>query len=264
MLRGIYLCVLVSVFTCKGILASNPINMPSNRASYKLMPAASSVSIEDFRFGAGVGFGLYVTNQLDYKITTDYGDFKELIPTYFGAIYKKVGDNLEIGAQARFGSLFTLKSENTQGSRCDFNELQLSAVYSFTGDVSMQQKKVTVNGVLGLGLINFRSKYFTVNTRTQQEAVVYASVGYGDIGANKAQLERETALIGQTGIAIGYQFSDALSAYWETTYNMSSTNKMSGNLFKRSLIPPDGYLYSSVGIFVRFGSKRGQLSCPKF
>lgn len=264
MLRKLQLFVLILMLSCEKILASSPNSISSNSVAFNILPSANFPVIEDFRFGAGVGFGLYVTNQMDYQITTNYGDFKELIPTYFAAIYKKVGDNLEIGAQARFGSLFTLKSENTQGSRCDFNELQISAVYSFTKDPDMAYNKFTVNGIFGLGLTNYKAKYFTVNTKTQQEDVVYASVGYGDIGARRTQRERQTSFLGHTGIAIGYKLNKNVSLYWETTYNMSTCNKMTGNLFKKSLIPPDGYLYSSVGIFVRFGNNHGRLSCPKF
>ncbi len=264
MLRAVQLFVLMFVFPCNEIFASSPSSLFSDKTPYKLMPTASFTTIEDFRFGAGVGLGLFVTNQMDYHITTNFGDLKEFIPTYFGAIYKKVNPNLEVGVQGRFGSLFTLKSENTQGSRCDFNEVQLSAVYSFTKDPAMEYNKFTFNGIVGLGFTNFRAKYFTVNTRTQREALVVASVGYGNKDSKGFQAERQTAFIAHTGISVGYRLNNLASLYWEATYNMCSSNKLSGNLLKKNFYPQDGYFYNSIGIYIRFGSKRGQLSCPKF
>jgi len=257
-----YFLVIFLLMACQ-LLASNP-NETGLLKPAELARVKKPWIIEDFRFGGGVGYGLYITNQMDYEITTNYGDFKELIPTYFGAIYKKVNSRLEMGVQARFGSLLSLKSDNTQGTSCDFNEVQISAVYSFTGDVVMDRKPYTINGIFSLGAINFRSKYFEVDTKTQKEGRIIGSVGYGNAIAGKVQTERQTALIANTGVALGYRLNSTFSLYWETTYNMSASNKMSGNLFKRSLIPPDGYLYSSVGLFIRFSGKRGQLGCPKF
>ncbi|MCG9881151.1 MAG: hypothetical protein MH472_11185 [Bacteroidia bacterium] len=245
-------------------MGSEP-NVSLNYKPNEMQRVSKPWYIEDFRFGGGVGYGLYVTNQMDYEITTNYGNFKELIPTYYAGIYKNVNRNIEMGVQARFGKLLSLKSQNTQGTSCEFTDAMFSFVYSFNDNVAMERKPFTVNGILSLGVINFRSKYFTVDTKTQVEDDIISSVGYNNaIKTGKIQPERQTALIANTGIALGYRLNHTFSVYWETTYNMSSSKKMSGNLFKRSLIPPDGYLYSSVGLFIRFGSKRGQLSCPKF
>jgi len=246
------------------LLASNPNEIGLLKPA-ELARVKKPWIIEDFRFGGGVGYGLYITNQMDYEITTNYGDFKELIPTYFGAVYKKVNQSIEMGVQARFGSLLTLKSDNSQGTSCDFNEAQFSFIYSFNHNVSMDKKPFTFNGIFSLGAINFRSKYFTVNPRTEREDRIIASVGYeGEIKTGRIQAERQTAMIGNVGVALGYKLTENFSLYWENTVNVSSSNKMTGNLFKRSLIPPDNYFYSSIGLFIRFGSRRGQLGCPKF
>lgn len=245
-------------------MASEPISLLSTKPT-EIARVSKPWYIEDFRFGGGVGYGLYVTNQMDYEITTNYGSFKELIPTYYAGVYKNVNRNIEMGVQARFGKLLSLKSQNTQGTYCEFNDAQFSFVYSFNNNVAMDKKPFTVNGIFSLGVINFRSKFFTVNQSTLQEGNIISAVGFGNsIKTGKIQPERQTALIANLGIALGYRLNYTFSLFWETTYNMSSTNKLSGNLLKRSLIPPDGYLYSSVGLFIRFKGKRGQLGCPKF
>lgn len=255
----------IYIFLLIGLCAEAyvPLYTPRFNAPSNIAKVGKSANLEDFRFGFGVGYGLYVTNQMDYKITTNYGDYKELIPTYFAGVYKQVNNNLEVGLQARFGSLLTLKSENTQGTSCDFNEVQASAVYSFTKDIGMDSKPYTINGIFSLGITNFRSKYFTIDPITEREVIV-SKVGYGVGSAKINQANRQTAIIGNTGIAIGFRLSRSLSMYWENTFNLSTSNKMTGNLNKKSNIPTDGYLYSSVGLYIRFSDRKGQLSCPKF
>lgn len=233
-------------------------NNPANTARLR-----KPMKLEDFRFGFGIGYGLYVTNQMDYEITTNYGDFKELIPSYFAGAYKQVNKNLELGLQARFGSLLTLKSQNTQGTSCNFNELQASVVYSFTKDIAMKNKPYTINGIFSLGATNFRSRYFTLDPLTLKD-ITFAQVGYDGTPSRLNQPERQTAIIGNMGLAIGYRFSRNLSIYWENTFNLSTSNKMTGNLAKKSYIPTDGYFFSSVGLFLRLGGRKSQLSCPKF
>jgi len=261
-LKTFFICLSLLLFGLRSE-AHAPLNTPDFNVPSSIAKIGKPYSGANLRFGFGVGYGLYVTNQMDYRITTNYGDFKELIPTYFASVYKQVNNNLEVGLQARFGSLLTLKSENTQGTSCDFSEIQLSVLHSFTKDIGMDGKPFTINGIFSLGITNFRSKYFTVNPSTKKEKIV-AQVGYGGIAANGNQPNRQTAILGNTGIAIGYRFSRSLSMYWENTFNLSTSNKMTGNLYKRSYIPTDGYFFSSVGLYFRFNNRRGQLTCPKF
>jgi hypothetical protein len=256
----INLFLLIGLCAEANVLIYTPnFNTPTN-----IVKVGKSANWEDFRFGFGVGYGLYVTNQMDYKITTNYGDFKELIPTYFASVYKNVNNNLEVGLLARFGSLLTLKSENTQGSSCDFNEVQASVVHSFNKDIGMEGKPFTINGIFSLGITNFKSKFFSIDPITEKEKKIFSQVGYGGVEDKLNQPVRQTAIIGNTGIAMGYRFSRSLSMYWENTFNLSTSNKMTGNLNKKSYIPTDGYFFSSVGLYIRFSDRKGQLSCPRF
>jgi hypothetical protein len=223
------------------------------------------LQIEDFRFGGGVGYGFYVTNQMDYVITTNFGEFKELIPSYFGSIYKSLNRNFEVGLQFRNGHLLTLKSENTQGSTCDFNEAQFMVNYSFNHNVNLEQQPFTYNAHIGLGLTQFRSKYFTVNVAKEEIEDVLASVGYnGEIVSSKDQLEKQITVIGNFGLSIGWRLNRTFSLYFENSVNISTSNKMSGNLFKRSWIPPDSYYYTALGLYIKIKPNRGQIGCPKF
>lgn len=221
--------------------------------------------LEDFRFGGGVGCGFYLTNQMDYAITMNYGSFKEIIPSYFGGIYKVINDDFEAGIQFKSGHLLTLKSENTQGSTCDFNEGQLQVNYSFNHNVGLTKGKHTINAQIGLGATQFRSKYFTVDPTTKVIDVVYSSVGYeGSIITVKDQANKQVAVIGNFGIVLGYRLFKGVSIYWENTVNISTSNKMSGNLHKKSWIPPDSYFFSGVGLYINISPNRGKIGCPKF
>jgi hypothetical protein len=221
--------------------------------------------LEDFRFGGGVGFGFYLTNQMDYQITTNYGNFKEIIPSYFGGIYKVINNDFEVGIQFKQGHLLTLKSLNTRGSTCDFNEVQFMINYSLNHNVGLTQSKYTINAQLGLGATQFRSKYFTVNPATKDIDVIISSAGYeGSLVTFKDQANKQVAVIGNFGLVLGYRLFKGVSIYWENTVNISTSNKMSGNLYKKSLIPPDSYFFSGIGIYINTSPKRGKLGCPKF
>ncbi len=240
----------------------------SNELKYAFgekLTATKQWYLEDFRFGGGVGYGLYLSNQMDYAITRNYGDFKEIIPSYFGGIYKVVNDDFEIGIQFKSGHLLTLKSENTQGSTCDFNEGQFMVNYSFNHNVGLTREKFTVNAQIGIGATQFRSKYFTVNTVEQNIDDIYSTVGYGgSLTSSKGQANKQVAVIGNFGLVLGCSLSKVVSIYWENTINISTSNKMAGNLYKRSWIPPDGYFFSGIGVYFNISKQKGKLGCPKF
>ncbi|OYU95031.1 MAG: hypothetical protein CFE21_12030 [Bacteroidetes bacterium B1(2017)] len=227
--------------------------------------AINKGGIEMYRFGGGMGYGFYLTNQMDYQITTNYGSFNELIPSYLLGFHKALNSDFEIGVEARNGHLLTLKSENTQGSTCDFNDAYFMVDYSLNHNADLSNQRFTINAQMGLGLTYFRSKYFTVNTKTKEIDKIWATLGYnGELTSIKDQANKQAAIIGSIGFNFGYRLSNTINIYWETTTNISTSNKMSGNLFKRSWIPPDSYFMSSLGIYFRLGSRKGQLGCPKF
>jgi hypothetical protein len=221
--------------------------------------------LEDFRFGGGVGNAFYLSNQMDYAITRNYGAFDEVRPTYFGAIYKAINDDFEMGFHYRHGSMQTLKSENTQGSQCDFDEAQFNVAYSFNHNIRLTESRFTVNGTIGLGGTYFKSMYFTVDQDAKEIDEIYASVGYGGSTlSRKDQAKKQAAVIGNFGVSLGFRLFKNMTLYWENNVNISTSNKMSGNLHKRSWIPPDGYFFTGIGLFINITPSRGRLSCPKF
>ncbi len=221
--------------------------------------------IEDWRFGGTLGFSFYVTNQMDYVITTNYGDFKELIPSFQFAVYKKKGNRIELGIAARKASMLTLKSENTQGTQCDYQDAQFNLQYSLNENIGLTRARITWNAQIGLGAVSFRSSYFTINKDTKDVNVIISAVGYGPNYANGQNYsDYKTVVVGNLGFNFGYRLSQNISVYFENSLNISTSNKMTGNLFKRSWIPPDSYFFSGIGIYINFGhlGKGQKLFCP--
>lgn len=221
--------------------------------------------LEDFRFGGGIGTGLYVTNQVDYAITTNFGPFKELQNHYTFGVFKVLNEDFEAGIHYRNGHLLSLKSENTQGTSCDFDEVQIQVNYSLNHDVGMTAGRYTINAQAGLGANRFRSMYFLVDPNLKQIDQVVSTVGYeNSIISWKDEPNKVTTLIGNLGIVLGYRLSQNFMLYWENSLNMSISNKMSGNLMKKHWLPPDSYFFSGLGLYINFTTSKDKLSCPKF
>jgi hypothetical protein len=241
------------------------IELENNKLSISQNASPRRGDISDYRFGGGAGYSLYISNQMDYKITKDFGEFNELIYSYHGGISKTLGRDLEVGVQFRHGQLMTLKSEDTQGSTCDFDDLQFNLDYSLNHNVGLTDGKYTFNARIGLGGTMFRSRYFVTNPETQLITKTIASVGYnGQMPAGRVQNEKQKAIIGNIGMVLGMRLTNNLTLYWETTTNISTSNKMSGNLYKRSWIPPDGYFFTGIGLYINFGGQSNKIGCPRF
>ncbi len=173
------------------------------------------------------------------------------------------------------GSFQTLKSNNTQGIQCNYQEIQSNWQRSLNDNVNMAaiKNRWTVNLQYGFGLIYFKSKYFTLNPNnlTIDASKIYSSVGYGfePVTESNGSIinnfpKKKVAIIGNLGFNFGYRISKHLSIYWENTLQVSTSNKLSGNINKVAKIPPDCYYYSGLSIFYRFGVGGGRLGCSKF
>lgn len=202
---------------------------------------------------------------MDYSITSNFGNFNENRTAKTIAFYKTINNNWEIGVFARDASMLTLKSENTQGLECFFQDAQIGVQYSFNDNIDLSRSAFTFNGSLGLGLIHFKSRYFGVNPISEKEISNYATIGFGIedgyLGTRNSP-DKVTAVTGHAGFNIGLRVSDNLRIYLENNFNLTTTNKLSGNLFKYSWIPTDGYWYSGIALYIGFGGKTD--ACPRF
>jgi hypothetical protein len=228
-------------------------------------------NLDGWRFGVGLGYAFYLGDQMDTKLTLNYGDFDELRTNLTLSAYKQLDQEREWGLVLKVGSFQTLKSNNTQGIQCNYQELQSNWQKTLNDNVDLLGKRATLNVQYGFGVIYYKSQYFAVNPNFQTIDYVISSVGYGfedytdKFGKDLVNLpNKKFAAIVNLGLNLGVRVTRNISLYWENSIQVSTSNKLSGNLAKQSLIPPDGYFYTGINLFYKFGMAGGRLTCPKF
>ncbi len=246
------------------VMASNPIKLPAKISGV-------NQNLDGWRFGVGAGYAFYLGDQMDTKLTLNYGDFNELKTNLTLSAYKQLDQEREWGLVLKIGAFQSLKSNNTQGIECHFQELQSNWQKTLNDNVDLLGKPATINVQYGFGVMYFKSQYFSVNPNYQTIDYVISSVGYGfedytdKFGQDLVNLPNKkfTAVV-NLGLNLGIRITRNISLYWENSIQVSTSNKLSGNLAKQSLVPPDGYFYSGVNLFYKFGMAGGRLTCPKF
>ncbi len=72
LIRTVFFCLLVITFTIANAVTPKIGNS-------KIQNSASYVSgLDGWRFGLGFGYALYVGDQMDFVLTKNFGEFKEL------------------------------------------------------------------------------------------------------------------------------------------------------------------------------------------
>ncbi|MFY8019969.1 MAG: hypothetical protein ACOVP1_02180 [Bacteroidia bacterium] len=218
-----------------------------------------------YRLGVGSGYTYYLGNQMDYEITSGFGNFNENRVGQNLGFYKALNNQWELGGFVRNTSMLTLKSENTQGVECIFQDAQFTAQHSFNDNIELSGSPITFNATLGLGFIYFQSRYFTVDPVTAKEIQNFSTIGYGyadGFDGQKHDPSKRIAVTGHAGFNIGIRITKNINIYQENNFNLTTSNMLSGNLYKRSWIPTDGYWYSGLALYIRWGNKAD--ACPRF
>ncbi len=228
-------------------------------------------TLDGWRIGFGLGYSLYIGDQMDNTITKNFGDFKELRTNITIGAFKAVNQEKERGLVFKHGSFQTLNSSNSKGIQCDYNELQIMFQYSLNENVGLNSGPFTCNLQYGFGVTSFKSMYFTVNPNFQTIDVIKSSVGYNlqsgkDLNGNDLEhiAGKKIAFLGNIGLNLGFRTGRNLTLYFENSLQASMSNKLSGNLFKISIIPPDCYFYTGFALYYRFGGSISKLGCPRF
>jgi hypothetical protein len=241
-----------------------------NLISKPVAVTKTTQSLDGWRFGVGLGYAFYVGDQMDMTITRNYGDFDELRTNLTLSAFKQLNQEKEWGLVLRVGSFQSLKSGNTQGIQCNFQELQSVWQRTLNDNIDLLGKRATINVQYGFGAMYYKSQYFMVNQNFQTIDYVMSSVGYGyenRTTLNGQKLEdipnKKFAAVVNLGLNLGIKITRNLSFYWENSINVSTSNKLSGNLAKQSLVPPDSYFYTGVNLFYKFGMAGGRLTCPR-
>ncbi len=228
----------------------------------------SAQFINGFRVGGGIGVSYYLGTQTDNSISFNTFGKSEVNRGINGQIYYAINNRHEIGLRALNTELWSFKSQNYLALNAKINDVFLVYQYSLNNNVKLKNrfgKNYTLNAVAGLGVIYFKSIFYTSDPRIGQ-LTNFSSVGNGLIYTSSGLVipEQQPAISGMVGFNVGYRLTNFLTIYAENSITLSGSNKITGNLLTKYLIPNNGYYYGSLSLFINFNSKINPLSCPKF
>jgi len=222
--------------------------------------------LDGLRFGGGIGKSIYWGSQMDFVFSTNTYGKSELNNGYNFQIYKTINRSSEVGFRYLSTELWSFKSKNTLALNAHANEFSFIYQYSLNNNIDLSSSPITINLLGGLGLINFKSIFYSINS-PNDFSTVYSSVGYGnEIGGTSTKKEpnKRTAFAGIVGFNLGVRLVPNLSLYLENTFTLSGSNKITGNLLLKSATPNNGYTYHALSLYLNFGNQKGKISCPKF
>ncbi len=222
--------------------------------------------LEGFRVGAGIGYNIYLGTQMDEKISLNTYGKSELGKGYNIQAYKAINNSSEIGFRYLNTNIWSFLSANTLGINADINEFLVVYQKSINNNIEIDGSRVTVNAVLGLGASYYKSIFYVIDP----ELLIFSplsSVGYGDIktSTNLKINDKQITPILLGGINIGFRINRLITLYFENSFSISTTNKISGNLLRKSNIPPDVYSYHAISIYINYlkYSRVPKIKCPK-
>lgn len=220
------------------------------------------------RLGAGVGGSLYFGTQMDEKISLSTYNKSEINLGYNFQVYKSINDNSELGFRYLSTSLWSFKSNNELALNADLQEFSFLYQRSLNNNINLDESNFTFNLQAGLGLCYFRSAFYNIINPADGIPMPFTAVGYGNIntvnGQNISEKLLQPLFIG--GFNIGYRISPRFTIYFENSLSLTNSNKLSGNLLRKSNIPPDGYTYHAITLYINYTDKvaASRIKCPKF
>jgi len=220
--------------------------------------------LSKYRLGFGIGNSFLTTKEMDFRITRFSKGINELEPSAIISVQKLMRNNsAELGLVLRHGDMQTLLSSPLLTARCIYDELQVNFQKSLNNNAGLNRGRFTYNLVVGAGIINFKSKFSFILIDSNNKKVTLSSVGYPRTDWDVYQLKRQNSFIGSLGFAIGCRITKHFSLYWENSFNLSSSTKMKGSLSPERGGFADGYLFSSIGLYLRL-QPINKLRCPRF
>ncbi len=223
---------------------------------------------KDIRLGVGIGGSVYCGNQMDEKISFSTFNKSEVNSGYNFQIYKGIDENNELGFRYLTTSLWSFKSNNELALNAELQEFSFLYQKSLNNNIKMDGSRFTFNLHAGLGLCYFRSAFYDIVNPENAFQVPFTAIGYGNIqtlnGGVISEKLLQPLLIG--GFNIGYRISPIFSIYFENSLSLTNSNKLSGNLLRKSSIPPDGYTYHCITVYINYSKlhSASRIKCPKF
>ena len=220
-----------------------------------------------WRIGAGVGESIYWGSQMDERLSFKTYDKSEFNRGVNIQLYKTINFKNEIGFRFLNTELWSFKTSDQQALNAKINEFAVIYQRSLNenSDLYSNRFNFTHNLVIGLSLISFKSKTFSINPGTKV-FTVFSSVGNGVEPTTSGLIkpDAQIALGGILGYNIGVRLSNSFSLYLENTFTLSASNYITGNLVSKSKITNNGYTYNALTLYINLNPNGNRLGCPKF
>lgn len=228
---------------------------------------SNSQILNGFRIGGGVGESIYWGSQMDGKMSFNTYNKSEFNPGFNFQLYKAIDTKNELGFRYLNTQLWSFKTSNLQATNAKINEFAIIYQRSLNENSSLYSGRMlfTHNLVLGLSMISFKSRSFTIDPNTKIFSVL-SSVGYPNdyTTSGLSKPEDQLAVGGIIGYNIGLRLSNNFTIYLENTFTLSTNNDIHGNLTSKSKITNNGYTYSALSLYFNINSRVNPLGCPKF
>lgn len=220
------------------------------------------------RVGGGLGLSLYTGNQMDDKISLSTRGVSELNQGKTLQVHVAINDRYELSAKYLATSLWSFKSKDMLGLSADVEEVGCMLQRSLNDNIKIDDRPYTINVFAGIGACQFRSAFYDYSIPNNVANVPISSIGYGNAAtiSGRSLPEKLIQPILICGFSIGFRLTSFMTVYFENSFSTTNSNKISGNLFRKNSIPPDGYTFHAITLYLnpyKFGSSR-RLGCPKF
>ena len=224
--------------------------------------------IGGIRFGGGVGYSLYTGNQMDQTISFSTRGKSELNLGNTLQMHVAINDKYEIGIKYLTTSLWSFKSKDIYGLHAEIDELGIILQRSLNDNIKINDGRFTFNVFAGVGACQFKSAFYDFSVPYTSSNFPITSIGYGSqpttSGISLPNKLIQPILIG--GISVGVRINNFTTIYFENSFSTTNSNKISGNLYRKNAIPPDGYTFHAITVYLNYykSNRPSRIRCPKF
>ncbi len=200
------------------------------------------------RVSVGLNAGI-MTPFTDIKQKDYFPKFDEV--SFGGGLNLEYHFTPVFGLRGQFlmGALDGRDDKQSRRFETDLWEANISGVLSFSKLFSprwSRNDRIDIYGLLGVGMVSYRSKLF--DTETEE---LVNSYGYTNNGQDKDS--RLTDLAVPVGVGLRFNLSPRIDLSIETAYRFTQTDKM--DAVNRIFSKYDAYNYTNVGLIIKLGSQ---------
>jgi hypothetical protein len=224
--------------------------------------------VKGIRFGGGVGYSLYTGNQMDQKISFSTKGKSELNLGSTLQLHFAINDKYELGIKYLTTNLWSFKSKDIYGLHAEIDELGIILQRSLNDNIKINDGRFTFNVFAGVGACQFKSAFYDFSVPYTSSNFPITSIGYGSqpttSGISLPNKLIQPILIG--GISVGVRINNFTTIYFENSFSTTNSNKISGNLYRKNAIPPDGYTFHAITVYLNYykSNRPSRIRCPKF